>query len=485
MMFQAMEALFGPIPRQNRLKFGLQWQSPHGEIRTHPFTTTRADAALCARQLNGWRLGWMAHEVGQTLQQACSTQPELMLPRQPTPKIVGPTIQVGLAVSRSTTFILYFIAIFLQTGAYGLTFMLPRLFDAFGASEKVVGAMLAITAISTILTVYFSGHLSDLFRRLRTLGVACLAISGALYLYGSVTSVGFALVMASALLGFGWGLTYSLGPIVLTRLVKPTERVQAFALLSVFVMAGFGLSPVFASLLEESGFTVNDAFFITSALCMISAAMFFILHNPIKSHALNPAPEASSRLTLATISQVLKSRALTPITMVCIGASVFAGMNNFQTVFADDRGLNYATFFLVYTVTVVIFRLVLVRFKGGQNPYLTIAILQYLMSASVVLFIISAGSFALYVVVAIMFGLGYGVSYPILVAMTVNDAEDHLGPQTLQLFALTYFVGIFGFPLIAGWLLVEIGTTPLLMFVALIAAVEATMALRRVMPATR
>ena len=39
-------------------------------------------------------------------------------------------------MSRSSTLILFFTAIFLQSGAYGLTFMLPRLFDSFGASEQ-------------------------------------------------------------------------------------------------------------------------------------------------------------------------------------------------------------------------------------------------------------------------------------------------------------------------------------------------------------
>lgn len=382
-------------------------------------------------------------------------------------------------MSRSLTFILYFTAIFLQSGAYGLTFMLPRLFDGFGASEKVVGTMLLVTTVSTIVSVYFSGHLSDIFGRLRTLGIACFAISGSLYLYGSVNSVGTLLILASILLGFGWGLTYSLGPIVLTRLVKPTERVRFFAMLSVFVMAGFGLAPVLASALEKFGYSINDAFYLTSALCVVSSVLFFILNKPIKLHALNPAPEVSSRITLSSFVEVLKSRAFLPVVMVCIGASVFAGLNNFQTVFADDRGLDYATFFLVYTLTVVVFRLVLVKFKGGENPYLIIAVLQYLMCASVVLFIFSGGSVLLYIAVAILFGLGYGVSYPILVAMAANDAEEHLGPQTLQLFALTYFIGVFGFPLIAGWLIVEVGTTPLLIFVAVLAAIEATMALRR------
>ena len=382
-------------------------------------------------------------------------------------------------MSRSLTFAMYFLAIFLQAGAYGLTFMLPRLFAEFGASEKVVGAMLFVTAIATIVTVYFSGHISDKFGRLRALGIACIAIAVSLFLYGYVSSVGLGLLVASISLGFGWGLTYSLGPIVLTRLVSSEERVRFFTLLSIFVMAGFGLSPVFASVLEGFGYPVQTVFYLTSILCVISAILFFILIKPIKVHALNPASERSSRITLSALRQVLKSRAILPVIMVCMGASVFAGMNNFQTVFADDRGLNYATFFFVYTLTVVFFRLVLVKFKGGNNPYLTIAMLQYVMAASVVLFIVSGDSIPLYISVAILFGLGYGASYPILVAMAANDAEEHLGPQTLQIFALTYFIGIFGFPLLVGFGIVEFGYTPVLVFLAILAFIEASMALRR------
>ncbi len=165
--------------------------------------------------------------------------------------------------------------------------------------------------------------------------------------------------------------------------------------------------------------------------------------------------------------------------MVFIGASVFAGMSNFQTVFADARGLDYAAFFLIYTITVVICRIALARFKGGANPYLTIAALQYVMAGSVLLFIFSGNSEVSYWLVAALFGIGYGASYPILTAMAANDAESALVPQTLQLFALTYFVGIFGFPLLAGWMIVEQGIATLLVVVCVLAAIEATMALRR------
>jgi len=56
---------------------------------------------------------------------------------------------------------------------------------------------------------------------------------------------------------------------------------------------------------------------------------------------------------------------------------------------------------------------------------------------------------------------------------------EHLGPQTLQLLALSYFAGIFGFPLTAGSLIVDVGPTPLLVLVAVLAAIEATLAMRR------
>lgn len=384
---------------------------------------------------------------------------------------------------RIVVFTLFYTAVFLQSGAYGLTFMLPKLFAGFGANEKVVGQMLAITTVSTLITAYYAGHLSDKLGRVTTLGLACLTIALSLFLYGKSQSVGFILTLASICLGAGWGLTYSLAPVAMTRLVKPDERVRCFALLSVFVMAGFGLSPAMTSMMLNMGYSVADAFSLSAVFCTISGILFFILVTPIRAHALVAGPEAKSRLTLTSVGSVLKSRALVPVTMVCLGASVFAGMNNFQTVIAEDRGLDYAPYFLTYTITVVVLRVLLANSKGGKSPYLSIAALQYIMSGSILMFIVIGGSQMLYMVVAVLFALGYGVSYPILVAMAANDADDDLVPQTLQLFALTYFIGIFGFPLIAGWIIVDFGATPLLIVVAILAAIEASMAAYRAIKA--
>ena len=382
-------------------------------------------------------------------------------------------------MSRFVTFVIFLIAVFLQAGAYGLTFLLPRLFERFGADEKAVGITLTVATISTLITVYYAGHLSDWFGRVMTLAVACIFISASMALFGIADAMGPIPIPASLLMGAGWGLTYALVPVVLTRLVTAEERVRYFAINSVVLMAGFGLSPVMASAIEKAGGTVVEAFMIVAVLSLLSAVLFFILIGPLRAHAINPGPEESSRLSLSGVGAIFRSRAVLPVTMVFLGASVFAGVSNFQTVYADARGLDYAAFFLIYTVTVVICRIALARFKGGANPYLTIAALQYVMAGSVLLFIFSGSNEPAYWLVAVLFGVGYGASYPILVAMAANDAETNLVPQTLQLFALTYFIGIFGFPLLAGWMIVDVGVMPLLVLVCLLAAIEATMALRR------
>lgn len=342
--------------------------------------------------------------------------------------------------------------------------------------------MLAVTAFSTLVTVFFSGHFADKFGRTRVLGLACLAIAAALAGYALADGPGGILVVASLLLGTGWGLTYALSPVVLTEVTAPEERVRFFALLSVAVMAGFGLSPVLAAQMELAGLTLKSAFLTTALLCTLAALLFFLLVGPLRrlGTGMDQSLRAGrSQLCRSSIRQILASPARLPVAMVFIGASVFAGMNNFQTVFADQRGLDYAQYFLAYTLTVVLCRLLLARYKGGQRPYLMIAALQYVMFAAVLLFALSASSAALYLLTAALFGIGYGVSYPILAAMAANDALEPLLPQTLQLFALSYFIGIFGFPLLAGWILVELNGSSLLGLVAALAALEATLAWRR------
>ena len=113
-------------------------------------------------------------------------------------------------MTRRTVFLIFLTAVFLQASAYGLTFLLPDLFAEFGANEKDVGVALSLTAVATILTVYYSGHLADWFGRVATLAFACLLIAVSLVLFGSAAVYGIQIIIASLVLGTGSGQTHEI-----------------------------------------------------------------------------------------------------------------------------------------------------------------------------------------------------------------------------------------------------------------------------------
>jgi len=244
-------------------------------------------------------------------------------------------------------------------------------------------------------------------------------------------------------------------------------------------MAGFGLSPVFGAGLTQLGFGIGLTFLLTAGLCGISAILFFWLTRPMRALTLEKQIIDKSRLSFAIIKREMISRAAIPIIMVGIGASVFAGVTNFQIVYADAQNLAYADYFLAYTVTVIVCRVIFAQFMGGQSPYGVIALLLGVMGLSVMLFILQDSNAFLYVLGAILFGIGYGVSYPIIKAMAANEAQPDIIPQTLQLFGLSYFLGVFGFPFLAGHMIVEGGMMLLLWTVFGLAVMECALATGR------
>jgi len=374
---------------------------------------------------------------------------------------------------------LYFLATFLQAGTYGLTFLLPPLFESFGANEKDVGTVLASTTASTLIVVLSLGHITERLGRVNTIVLASVLIAASLALFGQATQYGPMLFVAGLLLGAGWGLFYVLTPVVLAEITSKDDRVRAFTLLSVFIMAGFGLSPVLGAYLSKSQFGIASTFTLTAGLCLISGVIFMKLRKPIASLSISSVDNDHSGLDWTGIKVVIQSRALRPIVMVGIGASVFAAVTNFQTVYASEHGLDCAQYFLAYTITVIICRVLFAEFVDGHAPYGVIAILLAVMVISVVCFLFFTDSQILYILGAVLFGIGYGVSYPIVKAMAANDANPAYMSQTLQLFGLSYFIGVFGFPFVAGWIITTTGIATLLTVAAVLSVIESVLAARR------
>ena len=69
-------------------------------------------------------------------------------------------------------------------------------------------------------------------------------------------------------------------------------------------------------------------------------------------------------------------------------------------------------------------------------------------------------------------GVGYGLTYSVINGLVANEVPPGSTSQALLLFSLAYFIGVFGFPLLAGKIIVEHGMPTLLLSVTAVAALN-------------
>ena len=362
--------------------------------------------------------------------------------------------------------------------------MLPPLFADFGGTPADVGDVLTCTTVSILLVILYLGKITERFGLINAIVVAGILLACSLVIMGAANNVSVGLFVAGGLLGLGWGMFYTLTPIAIDTVIKPDERVRFYTLLSVSVMAGFGSSPVVGVELEKITNSLATAFYIVALYCLISSVIFMLLKKSLSRLELRQPVDIAPATEKQSLVKVLRSRALFLIIMIAINSSIFVCMTNYQALFAQQAGLNYAHFFFTYTSVVVLCRMLLVKFISGHSPYATIATLLVIMTIGIGLFLLLilffAGNAVIYIAVAILFGVGYGSAYPIIKAMAANEAEKGLLQQTMQVFGFSYFLFLFGFPFIAGRVIVNLGLLPLLQFALLLSIIQCAMAVKRV-----
>ena len=114
-------------------------------------------------------------------------------------------------------------------------------------------------------------------------------------------------------------------------------------------------------------------------------------------------------------------------------------------------------------------RLLIAGFVVKRDPLRASCLLSGLMLGSILMFGFVVNDGFSYVLAAAMLGVGYGLTYSVINGLAANDAPNGTTAQSLLLFSLSYFIGVFGFPLLAGKIIVEQGMATLLLTVMAVA----------------
>ncbi len=158
--------------------------------------------------------------------------------------------------------------------------------------------------------------------------------------------------------------------------------------------------------------------------------------------------------------------------MVGCGACIFSGLLTFQTSLVAGTEAKAATFYAVNAVTVVIGRLLFGRLTGTMAPIALATGLLISMTLGVVAMFGVPFDPGFQVASAVLIGVGYGLVYSLIQTWVVNDSPPAHRQAALTWFVLSYFVGIFGFPVFGGWVLTHLGREAFLCTLLVAALIE-------------
>ena len=376
---------------------------------------------------------------------------------------------------------LFCLGSYLLSVSYGTTFLLAMVLSAHGGSESDAGTIISLAMLSTFGAVIFSGHLTDLFGAPKAIAAGAVLLAAACLGFATVPAYGVAVLVSGLLLGFGWGVFYTLGPIIVAMMIEPARRVKYFALLSGSMMSGIGSGPLTGRAAQALGYPVESAFVVATVASLLGGLVFVLIGPKIKRQSAAVGPVSVCKISLPAARLVLRSKAVFAIVMVGLGGAIFGGLSSFQTSYASLNHLDYSLFFLGFMGAAISCRLLIAGFIVKRDPYVMACILTAMIVASVLMFMFCVSSASTYLLAAMTLGVGYGLTYSVINGLAANEAPAGHTAQSLVLFSLAYFVGVFGFPWLAGHVIVNYGIPALLSVILLIALCNWSITLGRLL----
>ena len=348
----------------------------------------------------------------------------------------------------------------------------------------MAGAVISTGIVTMIVSSLFAGWAAQRIGLMSTIVAAAIVMSFSMLAF-SFAQVDLRITFVGGLLlGLGWSAFYILAPLQIIHHLKPAARIKYLTFLSGGQMAGLGLASPIGHFIASRFGSFSGVYIGLACACLIAAIAFYAVRDRMKKTP--RLSGASTGLTPALVSSILRDVTWMPIVMIGLAACAFSALSTFQTAYAESRHLSPDLFFVTFTLTTVVARFALAP-TISRLPVRRLAFALFSATLSALaLFLFNRGSEILYVISTIIFAIGYGLSYSTLNGMAVNLAGERAlsAPATSQVFTIAYFTGVFGFPYVAGTLVTHGGVNLMISVTIAIIVINLLMLANSILRAT-
>lgn len=326
---------------------------------------------------------------------------------------------------------------FCQFVALGMYLTGIQLFvkDELVGSEAAVGFAVGAFSITAVLARPIVGRGVDQRGRKPFLyvGLSLLALSS----LGFLVADSLAAVVALRLVqGVNGACVYTCVAAMATDLAPPAKRASAIARMSLFQYAGIALGPSMATLLIDHA-TFAAVWLLASALAV--AGLVFASQLPESG---GQAMAARAELGRGS-RRLLHPAAVTPGLVLLTGGIGYAAVTGFGSLYARQVDVSGGLLYATFAVTVIGVRVVSGALADARGA-VDVAVPGLVLSSAGLLTMAAFQQPVTALVGVAVFGVGFALVFPALMAFAVGRVPDHERGEVLGSFTAFLDIGVGG-----------------------------------------
>lgn len=333
---------------------------------------------------------------------------------------------------------------------------LPLYVKSLGGTESIIGLVMGIFTAATLVARPAAGWLLDIFGKKKILLCGLAIFTLMVGMYGIVGSI-FLIILVRLGHGLGWGLAGTSTATIAAEIIPKARFAEGMGWFSLANGLSMAFAPA-AGIYLGSIFGLSNVFLIACVIAFISFCIGFSIkcrHRP-------------QRRIFSQKKVALYEKSVIPSAILMFNLSFsFGSIASFLPLYAETLGLpNIGLFFSLYALTILITRPLVG--KAVDKFGFDIAIIPSMIFLfAAILILVKVTSLQGLLVVAVVYGIGFGALQTTIQTMAVRNVVRHrLGAANATLFTgldLGMGIGV----IILGWLAEHYGYTKMYLFTLL------------------
>jgi MFS family permease len=335
---------------------------------------------------------------------------------------------------------------------------LPLYVQHLGGSAAEIGWVGGAFSITTILARPFVGRTVDAVGRRVVIiaGGLIFLVCAPLYAVASTIPLLLALRMVH---GAGMAVFTTGTTTYATDLAPDLRRAEAISYYGIASNLALGVGPLAASVLLAFHVSFRAVFFIAAAVALVTVAVML---------QAGESPHHRVRRSGWTVDTLFNRRALAPAALLFSASYTYGALVTFIAVSTLRAHLGkdaVAWFWLAYACALIPVRLIGGRVADKLSR--TASIVPGLLMLSASMFMVAAvHGLMLLIVSAVLYGGGFALVYPALLALTVDRVGATARGTAMATFSLSLDAGTGIGAVVSGMLAQAIGFTPMYVLAA-------------------